>query len=40
MMTEGEAVVVKGFAEGVPVVDVGALLDDVVRQIGMIARYG
>lgn len=33
-------VIVKGFVEDVPVLDVDGLLADVVRQIGMVARYG
>ena len=33
-------VIVKGFVEDVPVLDVDGLLADVVRQIGMAARYG
>lgn len=33
-------VIVKGFAGDVPVLDVDGLLADVVRQIGMVARYG
>ena len=39
MITKTGAIV-KGFAGDVPVLDVDGLLADVVRQIGMAARYG